>query len=258
MSIIQVGTPLVLINAFPVDRHQWDPMLEQLAEFNAPIGDIITFDVPGIGEMPIPDEEPSLELVADAATLAMQEVTGYDAAIWVGCSMGGYIAMAVAERHPDAIAGLVLVGTKASADNQEGREKRLDLARKMEHLDQVPDPLAMAQPLVGTQGESRAELVEWVRANIAKHSGAGIAWGQRAMASRPDRLEVLRGLDVPAVVMRGANDGIATSQEADAMAEALGVEAQTVGGVGHLTALESPQAVAEAVAQVAHSVNVSG
>ena len=254
MSIIPSGTPLVLVNAFPVDRAQWDDMVEALAELDAPLGDIITFDVPGIGDMPIPDEDPSLEIIADAATLAMREVTGEDAALWVGSSMGGYIAMAVAERHPDAVAGLVLIGTKASADTTEGREKRLKLAEDLQGAPHAPDPVAMAEPLIGMQGAGREGLVAWVAENIARHSGKGIAWGQRAMADRPDRLQVLAQLEVPAAVVRGEHDSIASHEDALSMANALGVEVNTVPGVGHLTALEASRAVAAVVAEVARAI----
>ena len=254
MSLIPTGTPLVLVNAFPVDRSQWEPLLAELSNLEAPIGDIIAFDVPGIGDMPIPDETPSLDLIADAATLAMREVTGYQAALWVGCSMGGYIAMAVAQRQADAVAGLVLIGTKASADSPQALAKRLEIASSVDGKPGAPDPDAMAEGLIGTQGEGRAELVSWVAANISRHKGDGIAWGQRAMAARPDRLAVLAGLDVPAVVVHGERDQIASATDAKAMAEALGADVVTIAGVGHLAGLEAPAEVARLVAGVARDI----
>lgn len=252
MSIVPEGTPLVLLNAFPVDRSQWDPLVDALGG-RVP-GDIITFDVPGIGDMPLPDEEPSLELIADAAVLAMREVTGHPAAVWVGCSMGGYIAMAVAERHPDAVAALGLLGTRSTADSEEARAGRLAMAERVDGAAGHPDPRGAAEGLVGTQGDRREELVAQVAADIALHEGDGIAWGQRAMAARPDRTEVLRGLDVPAFVAAGALDGIAGPAEAAVMAEALGVEAVVLDGVGHLSALEAPEAVADLVAALLDEV----
>jgi pimeloyl-ACP methyl ester carboxylesterase len=249
--------PLVLLNAFPVDRQQWEPMLAELAARRLPYGDVITFDMPGIGEMPLPDEEPSLELIADAATSATRDVTGERAAVWVGCSMGGYVAMAVAERHADAVAGLVLIGTKAGADSPEARAKRLALAESLDGKPGAPDPAAMAEPLVGTSGAGREALLKIVTSNIARHGGDGIAWGQRAMARRPDRLAVLRDLDIPAAVVRGDADGIASEADAQAMADALEVEVLTIVGVGHLTALEAPREVADVVAEVLEAAEAS-
>lgn len=246
MTTIPDGTPVVLLNAFPVDREQWEPLI---AAMSATLpGDVIAFDLPGIGQMPMTDEEPSLELIADAAVLAMREATGHDAAVWVGCSMGGYIALAVAEREPTAVAGLGLLCTRATADDADGVAKRLAAADAALKAGGVPDPAGAAEGLIGTQGPDRDSLVAGIAANIARHGGDGIAWGQRAMAARPDRTEVLRNVDAPVVVVIGGNDGIVPRADAEAMASAAGVEAVVLEGVGHMCAYEAPQAVARALA----------
>jgi len=241
-----LDTPVVLLNAFPVDRSQWEGLIAALAQ--TVTGDIIAFDIPGIGEMPMTHKKPSLELIADAAVAAMREATGHEAALWIGCSMGGYIAMAVAEREPTAVAGLGLIGTRSTADDAAGVARRLELAAQVQDAPAHPDPMGAAQGLVGTQGEGREALVEAVAANIARHSGAGIAWAQRAMAARPDRTEVLRTVDAPAVVIHGENDGLASLADAQVMAAALGVEVVVLPGIGHLAALEAPERVAAALA----------
>ncbi|WP_160297586.1 alpha/beta fold hydrolase [Demequina salsinemoris] len=248
MSVIPDGTPVVLLNAFPVDRAQWDPLIDALADIDAFPGDVISFDMPGIGEMPIPDDEPSLELIADAAVAAMRETTGHDAAVWIGCSMGGYVAMAVAERHPDAVAGLGLIATRATADTEEAHAKRLATAEAVEGTTGVDDPRGMAEGLIGTHGDRREGLVASISTNIAQHSGDGIAWGQRAMAARPDRVEVLKEIDGPAAVIGGALDGLVGAEELQLMADALGVEVTMVDGVGHLAAFEAPLEVARLLA----------
>lgn len=246
-SLLPTAAPLVLLNAFPVDRSQWEPLIALLSDFD---GDIISFDMPGIGDMPLPDEEPSLNLIADAAVLAMREATGHHAAVWVGCSMGGYVAMAVAERYPDAVAGLALLDTRSTADDAAGVARRLALAESLDGKQGAQDPREMAEGLVGTKGPGRESLVASVAANIARHSGDGIAWGQRAMAARPTRTEVLRMVDAPAVVIVGEHDSITPVEHAQVMADALGVEVTVIAGVGHLSALEAPQAVYNALEPV--------
>lgn len=242
MSRQSNGTPVVFLNAFPLDRRQWDPLLAELGREVR--GDIITFDMPGIGEMPLTEEEPSLELIADAAVLAMREATGADAAIWVGCSMGGYVAMAVAERWPDAVAGLGLLATKSVADTEEAAAGRREMAAGLDGADRVPDPRAMAENLVGARDERREALVAEVEANIASHHGDGVAWGQRAMAARPDRTAVLRDVDAPAVVVAGELDTVVAEEHMLTVAEALETELVVIAGAGHLVALEDPPAVA--------------
>ena len=66
-----------------------------------------------------PDAAPSLEAAADAvaATLARHGVTR---AVVAGLSMGGYVALALVERHPELVAGLALVDTKSTPDDDAG------------------------------------------------------------------------------------------------------------------------------------------
>ena len=114
-------------------------------------------------------------------------------------------------------------------------------------MDGHPDPRGAAEGMVGMQGAGREELVDWVAENVARRRGDGIAWGQRAMADRPDRTEVLRSVDAPVVVVLGEADSIVRREAGLAMAEAAGVEPVMLAGVGHLAALEAPAEVARAI-----------
>lgn len=98
------------------------------------------------------------------------------------------------------------------------------------------------------RGPGRDELVEWVAENVGRQRGDGIAWGQRAMAARPDRTEVLREADAPVVVVLGELDSVVRRTEGAAMAEAAGVEPVVLEGVGHLAAVEAPAQTADALA----------
>ncbi|HLS02916.1 MAG TPA: hypothetical protein VK054_13230, partial [Beutenbergiaceae bacterium] len=85
-----------------------------------------------------------------------------------------------------------------------------------------------------------------------------VAWIQRAMANRPNRLAALANLNIPALVLRGEEDELASAQSARAMAAAL-ADTPTVLGtrsvvtlpeVGHLSANEAPAMVASAIADL--------
>lgn len=247
--------PLVFLNAFPLDSEQWEPLLDVL---DAPVGDIITFDPPGIGEMPATGEDPSLDLIADAAVAAMREATGSRDALWVGCSMGGYVALSVLQRHPDAVAGLGLLATRATADSEAAKARRLEAATAAMAHDGLVDPADTARALLGAFSAEREALVRSTTANVARQRGEGVAWCQLAMAARPSRLEVLRACDVPAFVARGDQDTLTTDDEAEAMAEALGVELTRIGAAGHLLALEAPEAVARLIHLLAVAANEAG
>src|SRR5699024_5550262 len=106
----------------------WDDVLPHLDTTR-----VLTFDAPGFGASSPLAAAPSLEAYADAlqATLAG---AGVDRAVVAGVSMGGYTALALAERHPGLLAGLGLFDTKATADGPDTREGRLATADRAEEV----------------------------------------------------------------------------------------------------------------------------
>lgn len=82
-----------------------------------------------------------------------------------------------------------------------------------------------------------------VRGLVAGAPPAAVAWASRAMAARPDSFEVLRGTDVPAVVVVGDQDVLSPVAQAQEMADALPQgRLAVVPEAGHLSAIEDPEA----------------
>lgn len=238
--------PIVLLHAFPLDSRMWIPLKDELARRGVVAHG---FDYPGFGVTPLWDDaEPSIEAIADAAVVTLRDGIGVAVAHWVGCSMGGYVALAIAERHPDAVAGLGLVDTRSTADDETKRQGRLRSAAETEGLDRLPDPRGSAEALIGLEGKARGPVVEVAERIIGSAKPAAVAWGQRAMAARPDRTGALSGFDRPAVVVWGERDTMSDLGEAETMAAALGIPVTRIPGAGHLSPLEAPSALADALA----------
>jgi pimeloyl-ACP methyl ester carboxylesterase len=233
---------LVLIHAFPLDLRMWDEVRPALGE------DVITPSLPGFGGAP-PPAGPGLDDAA-ASVLALLDRLSIERAIVGGCSMGGYVAMALLRRAPDRVGGLVLINTKASADTEQARAKRLATAARAEAegIDWLADE--MLTTLLGTTTlAKRPEVEETLRELIDDQEPAAVAWAQRAMAARPPAFDVLRAADVPALVLRGAEDALIPAEEAAAMVEALPKASFTeLPDTGHLAPLEAPAEVAAAIA----------
>jgi pimeloyl-ACP methyl ester carboxylesterase len=94
---------LVLLHAFPVDARMWDGMRDGLAARTR----VITPDQRGLGRSPLPESsrEPDLD---DAArdVLALLDKLELDRVVLGGCSMGGYLTMAVLRAAPQAEADI--------------------------------------------------------------------------------------------------------------------------------------------------------
>jgi pimeloyl-ACP methyl ester carboxylesterase len=244
--------PVVLLHGFPLDALMWEDVVMRLPDVP-----VVTVDAPGFGDSPsfesVADAvgasaEPALETYADAVVVALRG-QGIDRAIVAGISMGGYVALAVAQRDPSIVAGIGLLDTKAAADDDAARANRLKVADAAEGEAGSAAVAPMVEVLLGaTSKRERPDLVLEIEGLLAAAPPSGVAWAQRAMAARPDRLDVLRTLRVPGLVLRGAEDPLSTMEHAEAMASAMAdSEVVIVPSSGHMTAMEDPDAVAEAL-----------
>jgi pimeloyl-ACP methyl ester carboxylesterase len=239
-----VTPPLVLLHAFPVDSRMWDPLRAALG------GDVevLTPDQRGFGRAPAASGTPDLDAVA-ADVSDLLDDRGIDRAVIGGCSMGGYVAMALLRRAPERVAGLLLVDTRHDADDEARAATRLTMAARAddEGTAWLADVIVPALLAAGTPDAS-PELAGRLRAMISAQSPAGVAWAQRAMAARPDSTEVLRAFDGPALVLVGERDAICPPELARGMTELLAAgELVELPGCGHLTPLEAPAESADAI-----------
>lgn len=238
------GTPLVLLHAFPLDHRMWDGVRAGIAEHTT---ELITPDQRGFGSAAVGADDPDLAVVA-ADVIARLDGRRV---VLGGCSMGGYVAMAVLRAAPELVAGLVMVSTRATADADAGRANRHAMASRIEEEGPAFVPDTVLPTLLGTEThDRRPEVVEAVRTLVSEQDGAAIAWAQRAMAARPDSSDVLRDTDVPTLIVRGEQDALIPQDEADALA-ALMPKAEVVilAGAGHLPPLEVPEEFTGAVAR---------
>jgi pimeloyl-ACP methyl ester carboxylesterase len=98
------GLPVVFLHARVTDRRVWSEQMREVADAGF---HVISYDRRGSGESESPDEPFShladLEAVLDRLSV--------HAAILVGASQGGAIAIDFALEHPERTIGLVLIGT---------------------------------------------------------------------------------------------------------------------------------------------------
>jgi pimeloyl-ACP methyl ester carboxylesterase len=96
--------------------------------------------------------------------------------------------------------------------------------------------------------EHQAHLIDATRTVMLGTSPAGIAAALRGMAERPDVTPKLRGYDVPALVICGEHDAIATVSEMKTFAADLPqAKFLEVKDAGHMAPLEKPEPVNAAI-----------
>lgn len=131
------GIPVVFLHAGVADRRMWT---EQMRELAAEGYHVISYDRRGFGETQTADV-PFNHLVDLEAVLDRLSI---HAAVLVGCSMGGGLAIDFALEHPERTIGLVLVGTAVTgahgyeaSEEVEELEDAISYARERGNLDSV-------------------------------------------------------------------------------------------------------------------------
>lgn len=192
------GAPVILLHGFPLNQHLWDDFAEKLsAEFH-----VITPDLPGFGKSEGLPEGFTLEDVGTAVLSFMEQRNLARAAV-VGHSLGGYVTLAMAEQHPEAIAGLCLFHSTATADTEEKRQSRskvIDFIGKQGVHAYTSNYTAQlyADPL-----HSSITKVK----NLAVTASAETVIGYtRAMRDRKDRTHVVRSFVGPMLFIAGEKD----------------------------------------------------
>ena len=235
---------VVLLHAFPVNRHLFDGQVEYLTKVGMKV---VAPDLAGFGESRVP-QEASLALMAEQALAHVHEP-----AVFAGLSMGGYLLMEILRQAPHMVTGAIFMDTKASADTPEGRAQRLRIADDvLASGDTSGLAEAMLPNLLGaTTMAQRPEVVAAVRRWIEQAPPQAVASAQRAMADRPDSFETLRNYEGPGVVLWGAEDVISPTSDQRQMLEAMPQAlAREIPAAGHLSAVEDPGAVNDVLLEV--------
>jgi pimeloyl-ACP methyl ester carboxylesterase len=204
---------------------------------------VVRFDDRGFGGSPAGDSLLTMERIADDGA-ALLDHLGIARAAVVGCSMGGYAALAMVRRHPDRLRGLVLQDTRAGADSEEARKDRALLAEKTLREGARAALDAFLPKLLGdTTRSERPQVVERIRERILATSPRGIANALQGLGARGDSFPTLREVRVPTLVVCGAEDVITPVAESEAMQRALpGSRLEVIARAGHLSNLENPEA----------------
>lgn len=113
------GTPVVLLHGFLENMTMWDAFIPELTKKNR----VICIDLLGHGNTACLGYIHTMSLMAEAVEAVLKHLN-IKQSVFIGHSMGGYVALAFAEKNPDAIMGLCLMNSTALPDTEEKKQNR--------------------------------------------------------------------------------------------------------------------------------------
>ena len=255
------GPPVLLLHGQPGSGQDWDPVADLLASDHR----VLVPDRPGYGDSPGPASGPTGNARAMAALL--EEAGGAPATV-VGYSYGATVALRMAQLHPGAVAGLVLLCPAADA-------RALGPGDRLLALPLVGDLLAHgamrgAGRLLALIGDGRRSLgplgplARLAPVPLARFAASSARWRtgedwrsfvveQRALlAEMPDVTRSLGQVTAPAIVLAGRRDWVVRPAAIRGLNDALpDATVVWVPNAGHLLLWEEPELVAATAARMA-------
>lgn len=227
------GTAIVLLHGFLENKGMWDFYIPEFAKKNR----VITIDLLGHGETECLSYVQTMEDNADAVHAVLLELR-IRKAIFVGHSMGGYVALAFAELYPDTIKGLVLLNSTARADSEERKTNRdrAIKAVKQSFINFVS--LSIANLFSENNRERLAAVIEKVKKEALQTPLQGIVASLEGMKIRQDREVLLHLTPFPKLLILGEKDPVLNYEETKEQIENTSVKLVTFPD-GHMSHIEN-------------------
>lgn len=237
------GNAVMLLHGFGVDSAAWSEQLNYLKKNCR----VIAPDLPGIGVSELTSDV-SMEGVA-AIIKEILEAEEIEQATVIGHSLGGYIALAFAEKYPEFLSGLGLFHSTAVADNE---EKKASRQKGIEFTDKhgvKPFLETTAPKMFATITKTdNKELYEHFMKHLPEMSKEAVINYYEAMMQRPDRVEILKKIKVPVLFIYGKQDEIIPLDKTIEQASIPSISSVNIlKNSGHLGMIEEPEAANKAI-----------
>jgi 3-oxoadipate enol-lactonase len=237
---------LIVSHSLFFDHSMFEPLAAELSD----VFDVISYDHRGQGQSDRIGPVDMDVLAEDAAALI--KALDVSPCYFAGNSMGGFVALRLAARHPELLSGCIVMGSSADLEHKLAEFEPLvnSIAEQgtNTHIDTLMYIMFGDDSL---RDANRAGLVaRWREYMLALDNDIGLA--ALAVIHRKSMLSELHGLKVPLLVLAGEQDHAYSVADSEQIVSASGQgEMLVVSGAGHSVALEEPKQVAGYIRQFA-------
>jgi pimeloyl-ACP methyl ester carboxylesterase len=197
-SVRGSGQPVVLLHGFPFNSEIWNSFAEKLAKNFK----VYTPDLPGFGESSLLSTPFSIEDVA-RSVIAFFGIERLENVTLVGHSLGGYVALSVADLASGLLSKLVLFHSTAYADGEEKKQSRNKVLDFIEKNGVVSFTSNFIEPLFADPNHPAISTVKSIAITAEKDTVAAYTL---AMRDRPDKTSVLKNFGKPVLIVGGRKD----------------------------------------------------
>ncbi|WP_400075502.1 alpha/beta fold hydrolase [Winogradskyella sp. R77965] len=202
------GAAIVLLHGFLESIEMWDDLIPQLSQKNR----VICIDLLGHGKTDCIGYIHTMEAMADAVFAVLRHLEIEKADV-IGHSMGGYVALALAEKQPQLFKGLCLMNSSYEDDDEERKDLRAranEMAKS--HFETLVEMsfanLFAAESRQKFLGELMVALQIALQTSVQSYIAAS-----EGMRLRPNYFDSFRNLNCNKLIIIGKKDWIVDSDK---------------------------------------------
>ena len=252
------GEPILLIPGLGLDHNYYHfgiPLLSRHLQ-------VLAVDPRGIGRSTKSPPPYTVEAWADDFAVMIDKL-GFGPIHVLGSSLGGSMALALAQRHPGKLKSLIVVGGFSQLDRatELNFRLRLRLIEKLGMSDEVADYMGLwtlTRKFINSDAgfaTMRANQAN-IRANSAQSYSAFVEallkWGrcQPGQEREPKFTTLLDSIKTPTLVVTSDNDHLIPKELSDLIAARIaGAKLVVMPAAGHIPFMEQPEEVVRIVLQ---------
>jgi 3-oxoadipate enol-lactonase len=230
------GPLVVLSHALGLDLHMWDGVAALLRDDHT----VLRYDHRNHGKSEVVPGPLTVEMLADDAADLIRSEAGGQPVRFVGLSMGGMAAQALAAAHPELLASVTIANSSAHYPDKTPWQARVQTVqgKGIEGIADAAVARWLTPPyIVSHEGAAAAAKL---RSTLVASDAAGYIASCEAV-SAIDFRESNKRIKVPTLVIAGAQDEATPPVMSQEIADAIaGAKLVTI-DAAHISAMERPE-----------------
>lgn len=197
------GATIVLIHGFLENSKMWNDLIPELSKRNK----IITIDLLGHGNSDCVGYVHAMELFAETVVAVLKYLRIRKCKL-VGHSLGGYVALAFAEKYPKKVKGLCLMNSTSNEDSEERKDIRTRANKMVQTNFESMIKMSISNLFYQENVLKFSSEIEILKKEALKTSLQGYIAAQEGMKLRPNRNVILAQATFEKLLIIGKNDPV--------------------------------------------------
>jgi len=197
------GPAIVLLHGFLENSSMWKDLIPELSKQNK----VIAIDLLGHGNSDCLGYVHSMELFAETVYAVLKQLKIRKCSL-VGHSLGGYVALALAEKHPEKVKGLCLMNSTSNEDSEERKDIRTRANKMAQTNLKNMIQLSISNLFYHENLLKFTSEIDFLKQEALKTSLQGYLAAQEGMKIRPNRNHILTNATFKKLLIIGEKDPV--------------------------------------------------